>query len=285
MSLRIFLYLDQEKITSIYSQLFNGYIQSIQNKEVNFLEINEAQKGKLFRENLNFTSEESGLERIENKILDDYVFSLVEKTLYEDNKILEINDSNVINDKNKLKLLNFVKIKGKTTFFDSNVVNELLDNFNDLGECFSYLQLYTEGKKDISNKILKEKAKSEGLHFDKKFLENLKKVVKEAYKNSLELSVKVGDFDYIAVLNRNYLRDDKKLLVGRFNREMEVEVSLFGIVIQNGTGLSVKRNFNGESFRNMIKELINPIIDIEKMFSGINNNEIMILPLAIFLEL
>lgn len=310
MDLRIFLYLDQEKIISLYSQLFDGFIESIEDRKTESSIDQEKQKGKFGSGREILISDENLKTKIERKILNDHVFTLVENKLKEKNRLLEITNEQVITKEeisNVLTPLQFIKVKGEATFFDSEALISLLDNFNDLGEAMAFLETFSpelgtstlnfdskkpynsSGKKNNFNEKIKNYAKEKNYYLDNQFLISLKKMISEAYKNSLELSINIGDFNYTAALNRSCLRDDENLLIGRLARKTEAQITLFGIVtqIQNSSNdFNFDFDFeNGLPLRSILKTLVRPVTELEKVFSGKTNNEIIILPLAIYIEL
>lgn len=310
MELRIFLYLDQEKIISLYSQLFDGFIESIEDRKTESSIDQEKQKGQVGSGREMLISDENLKTKIERKILNDHVFTLVENRLKEKNRLLEITNEQVITKEeisNVLTPLQFIKVKGEATFFDSEALISLLDNFNDLGEAMAFLETFSpelgtstlnfdgkkpynsSGKKNNFNEKIKNYAKEKNYHLDNQFLISLKKMISEAYKNSLELSINIGDFNYTAALNRSCLRDDENLLIGRLARKTEAQITLFGIVtqIQNSSNdFNFEFDFeNGLPLRSILKTLVSPVTELEKVFSGKTNNEIIILPLAIYIEL
>lgn len=212
------------------------------------------------------------------------IFSIFEKEMFEQNNVLCISESQPLSQ--EIKPLKFVKVTGQATFFDSEVVIKLLDDFNSLGQTFAYLNFTDKpspSKKDIETYI-----KENNFHLDKDFIRHLKNLLLQTYKNTLELEINIDSHSYTALLNRDYLRESEELLIGKLSRKTEAEITLFGITTQVNNLQEPNYqtdSFDETSFKTISKNLIYPILEVEKSFSGKTSNEIIINPLAIYLEL
>lgn len=282
--IRLFLYLDQEKIMSLYSQMFEGVIESFLDRKESKKIDQENQKGPIGSGNILSDSKENTKETTEKKILNDHIFSIFEKEMFEQNNVLCISESQPLSQ--EIKPLKFVKVTGQATFFDSEVVIKLLDDFNSLGQSFAYLNFMDKpspSKKDMDTYI-----KDNNFHLDKDFTRHLKNLLLQTYKNTLELEINIDSHSYTALLNRDYLRESEELLIGKLSRKTEAEITLFGITTQVNNLQETnyqEGSFDETSFKTISKNLIYPILEVEKSFSGKTSNEIIINPLAIYLEL
>lgn len=282
--IRLFLYLDQEKIMSLYSQMFEGVIESFLDRKESKKIDQENQKGPIGSGNILSDSKENTKETTEKKILNDHIFSIFEKEMFEQNNVLCISESQPLSQ--EIKPLKFVKVTGQATFFDSEVVIKLLDDFNSLGQSFAYLNFMDKpspSKKDMDTYI-----KENNFHLDKDFIRHLKNLLLQTYKNTLELEINIDSHSYTALLNRDYLRESEELLIGKLSRKTEAEITLFGITTQVNNLQETnyqEGSFDKTSFKTISKNLIYPILEVEKSFSGKTSNEIIINPLAIYLEL
>lgn len=72
--IRLFLYLDQEKIMSLYSQMFEGVIESFLDRKESKKIDQENQKGPIGSGNILSDSKENTKETTEKKILNDHNF-------------------------------------------------------------------------------------------------------------------------------------------------------------------------------------------------------------------
>ena len=192
MSIRLFLYLDEYKMYSISSQIFEGLTESITRFRLNAKENREHQKGPVGSGRIlaDIALNESQTE--ERKSLYDYAYSKFEEELIEKG-ILEITEP-----KNSSFLLNpqqtgFVKVKGKGIFNDLDAIQGFMAKFNKFGESLAYVQTHGERQeleKTFNDQIhntrdrnektkLRERRKSfmniagiateMGLHYDEKF--------------------------------------------------------------------------------------------------------------------
>lgn len=288
-TIKLFLYLDQEKIISLSSQIFDGVIESFLDRKETKKTDGTDQKGPFGSGHLLKDSNESIKETIEKKILNDHIFSIFEKEMFTQDKVLCISKDQPLNK--EITPLQFVKITGQATFFDANVVIKLLDDFNSLGESFAYIQLMDTftNKAEIKSKIKKFIADN-NYHLDNDFIKNLKGLLIQSYKNSLEVEIPIDDYLYTAILNRDFLRENEELLVGKLSRRTEAKITIFGITTQVKTSHDDYDDYldapiDTASFKSISKNLIYPILEMEKSFSGKSPNEIKINPLAIYLEL
>lgn len=290
-SIKSFIFLNDEKIISLSSQISEGVVESL-------VKINKNQKNVYQEESTILKPVTRGFgkigeeEKIETIVLGDYIYLELEKKLIEKKKmiILEANQENVSESIKDLKPLSFVKIKSKAKFLDVEYIVKILSNIENFGKAIANCILRADGReRQIKDSDIKEYMKKSGLSFDKKLSESLIELYNFSNKNLFEIEMEVEGFKFTAQLNEKYLREKKEELMYKLSMSTEVELTLFGIVTQ--TPLKEKNITNSSfdekelSFKEATKVLLEPLQQVENSFSGAASNELRIDPLAIYLEL
>ena len=290
-SIKSFIFLNDEKIISLSSQISEGVVESL-------VKINKNQKNVYQEESTILKPVTRGFgkigeeEKIETIVLGDYIYLELEKKLIEKKKmiILEANQENVSESIKDLKPLSFVKIKSKAKFLDVEYIVKILSNIENFGKAIANCILRADGReRQIKDSDIKEYMKKSGLSFDKKLSESLIELYNFSNKNLFEIEMEIEGFKFTAQLNEKYLREKKEELMYKLSMSTEVELTLFGIVTQ--TPLKEKNITNSSfdekelSFKEATKVLLEPLQQVENSFSGAASNELRIDPLAIYLEL
>jgi len=298
---------------SISSQIFKGlteYVINYSQKDRQDFESQEGLDGS-GRVLADIISNQSSTE--ERKFLHDYSYNLFEEKLLADKKVLQINLNNIDQEINRIDSYDFIKVTGKLLFNDIRLMNETIENFNQIGESLFYLTNYTnlnelkEQNKEILNKsrvknnksfskhsnqqpsdleILAEKV---GLQMDKNFLEKLSYILRYGYGDQFEvksyLSTPEEQYLFSAILKREYLREEERLIVKKYSRYSEKEFVVFGTVTQNDNSQeSSPLEASANDIKEVIAQLVLKLSDVEKQFIGKRKNEIIIDPIAVYRE-
>jgi hypothetical protein len=312
-----FIYLDEYKMYSISSQIFEGLTEYVISHSKSSDKDLESQEGPIGsgRVLADIISRESSTE--ERKFLHDYSYNLFEEKLFEEKKVLQIDSQGIVEALTKLDTYEFIKVKGRLLFSDVKIINETIDGFNELGEALVYItnfpaldqlkQQYSaissQGKnrndkaftKQASKRLddLSAIAKQLGLNMDQGFLDRLRFVLNYGYKDQLEVKVYLStnnDETYLfsAPLKRVFLKEEEHLIVSKFSRYSEKEFVIFGMITQsrgNQSALPIKENASPEDIKQVISQLVLGLLNLEKQFTGKIENEIMIDPIAVYREL
>ena len=308
-TIRSFIYLDNEKMYSLASQLFEGLVERIIESDLSEKQEEESQKGPRLSGQYLADIIKFQKERKEDKFLHDYLYSQFEEELKKKNKLIEINESNIEN----LIPYKIVKIKGRLTFNDAKEIINTIKQFNNLGEAIAYMTLFSQKQQleqqtkqqinqiqDRNQKVkaiqkssssiknnIKTYALENGLNLEKEFLDKLEYTLNYGLDNLFEVQMNLNDKCISSILNRDNLKENEKLIINKYSRNTEKEFYLIGIVTQSSSyELSSKpeetsKEFNfREAFRNMVDKLI----DVENVFMGKSKGEIIIDPIAIYIE-
>ncbi|WP_343291392.1 DUF6414 family protein [Vibrio harveyi] len=307
-----FIYLDQDKMYSLSSQLFEGITEYILNEKSSENHESESQKGPVGSGRVLGDVIISTSKSQERKFFHDYSFTLFERHLLEHHNVLDLTDKNIKLDELKdiIGKYSFVKIKSKATFNDVNKITELFANFNNIGRALAHATNYPKiqqvmlDKKNIKSKSKSEAARitseykrltnidqlaiNSNLAQDPVFLENLSLLTKYGFSEDFEITQNINDIMFTSNLERAYLREKENLLVKKYSRKTEKEVVVFGMISQafEPTALNIEES-DGADLTNMksaILNLIEHLCNMETTLSGKQYNEVVIDPIAAYIE-
>lgn len=307
-----FIYLDEEKMYSLSSQIFEGITEYVLNESASNKHESETQKGPIGSGKVLGDVIISSNRATEKKFFHDYSFTLFESHLLKHGKILDLTQSMLsLSDlKSSITDFSFIKIKAKAVFNDVNKITELFSEFNTIGEALAHMGAFerieelnielaslksktsdrnkkslleTEHKK-LTN--LKSLAKEGGLYQDQKFLDNLSLLTKYGFSDQFEITQSKGDVLFTSCLKRDLLREKEDLLVKKYSRKTEKEAVVLGIITQAFSGYEAEPEDEKE-YSNMkaaILNLVEHLTNMENSISGKQENEVVIDPIAVYFE-
>ena len=302
-----FLYLDEQKMYSLSSQLFEGITEYILNENESSEREETKQKGPIASGRIMADVINSTIKSTEKKFLHDHSFILLENELLKGNHILNIDDKTTFVNED-FENFSFVKVKARAIFNDINKINELFENFNSLGEALTYLNIESEIEKILQNKnnvLEKEQnqfnqeikklrkkeniiklAETNNLRRDDDFLKNLSLITNYGFSEDFEIQQKVNNFLFTSTLNRENLRESEKSLIKKYSRQSEKEIVILGIITQTlkENALEIK-NIEGKNLKEGLSNVIEHLANIELSLFGKASNEIIIDPIAVYIEL
>ncbi|MGP4970886.1 DUF6414 family protein [Psychrobacter aquimaris] len=304
------IYLDEDKMYSLSSQLFEGVTEYVLNEKNLEKSESEQQKGSMNSGRIVGDILKNSERNTEKKFLNDYSYTLFEQKLIEEDKV--IITSNTSNDFEKsLGRKSFIKIKAKVTFNDINSIIHTFSVFNELGKALTYVTTFediesleseiVEAKKIKNDKSRVSELEAElkklknidklaiesGLKYDNKFLQNLNFLLEYGLKDQFEVEMKLPNRIVSANLNRDFLRGSEDLLIRKYSRETEVEFTLFGIVTQyEKEQLEIPdEEKDYENMKDAMMHIVAHMTNLESAFTGRRSNEIIIDPIAMYTEL
>lgn len=308
-SIKSFVYLDEDKMYSISSQLFEGITDSIFMASKKSYSENGEQHGEMSsgrKMGVIITKEKDTTEK---RFLHDYAYNLFEEELVKNNLLYTVEDSDTIET---LSSKTFVKVKGKVFFDDYEVLDKTMQDFNRTGYALGFVQYYSSADmdakkeldkvtKNIKDREKKAKAqnavkhiddgfgaflKEKGLLFNQDLLDQLTYVLTFGYKGQFGVRLPLDNILVSTVLNKEYLKENNNALIFKYSRRTEVDFTIIGTITQIGND---KVNLNGNSNMSNMKEaaqnLIDHIASIEDTFTGRLQSECVIDPIAIYREI
>lgn len=284
--IRDFIYLDKDRLNSLYSQVFEGVVQAVVESYSNEMRSNENAKSILKNQTIETKVAEAS-NKVENKILYDHMYNSLEEKLV--NVIYNLNSNEITLSDLADKPL--VKVTGKTTIQDYNRLKLYMEKFNEISSIIAY-STYSSLSKSEQKKInLNQYAKSLGLSQDEKILKNIKTLTEFFNQDGYDILISPSNssnFIYRGVINKDYLRINPDLIRTSYGDEPPMNWTMVGQItyipkhevsedVINETVESI-----GDSYQNMFKSYR----EMEKVFfEGKENKKIHIAPLAIYTEM
>lgn len=228
-TLRDFIYVDADRLYSLYSQVFEGVADAIVQSYIAEMSTSGSDKTGMFRGGVATSEAAERTTRTENRLLYDHMYSQLEDRLR--GALLEINASRAAPPIDTLANIILVKVRGLVELEDYGRLNQILENFNKLGEAITYSGLSGTGileakealeraaqstrdrnkravaKRTADQVDLKALAKQAGLHQDERLLANIQLLSELFNKDGLEVTVVPQEsIVFRGVLDRKWLR-------------------------------------------------------------------------------
>src|SRR6195952_5813727 len=257
--IKSFIYLDNYKMYSISSQIFEGLTEYILKSETNSKIENDTQKGTLGSGRVLADIIESNSTSAEKRFLHDYGYTLFEDALLESGKVIQITNENIQTEIFKINDFSFIKVTNCVAFNDAKMIEELIGKFNEVGIAITTLsnKSHISEKNDINNIInnitdrnqkhkakqivnnltsIKNIAKESGLQMDEEFLKQLKFLLNYGYSGQFEVQIPFFNDDenhlFSCILNRELLLENENDIIKKYFRETEKKFTVFGIITQ-----------------------------------------------------
>ncbi|RAR61564.1 hypothetical protein BCL93_105165 [Onishia taeanensis] len=310
--IKSFIYLDEQKMYSLSSQIFEGITEYVLNESGNDNEEKESQKGPVGSGKILADVIKNSSKSTEKKFLHDYSFTVFENYLRQEGRILDLSGSSIDLDEVKKSIndVSFVKVKARAIFNDVDKITELFTEFNTIGEALTHMGTYEEiqslkaqldelkGQTNDRNEKsrleaehkrltnIPKLAKERGLHKDPRFMSDLALLTKYGFSDQFEIQQIGGDIVFTSCLKREFLREKEDLLVKKYSRKTEKEVVVFGLISQAFSAFEPKIDDESE-YENMkagLMNIVEHLTNIENSISGKQENEIVIDPIAAYFE-
>lgn len=309
-TIKSFIYLDEYKLASLSSQLFEGMTDYILKSAVDTHTESATQKDSYWKGSKMGDAITAGNTSEEKRYLHDFAYTMFEKELFDRDKIYEITEQDTLETLSSKRI---IKITGKAIFDDYQAIIDTLSNFNSIGEAIAYCSLTTEGqdlkslfdscpqpkdrnakaKTKITQKVIQQKWREmleiAGLRLEDEKINSLLTLLRFSFRGQMAFRIIQQKTDIVALanLNKTYLRDPIEILIPRFSRKTEATLSLIGIVTQSGQDKAeyVPSLIDGEKMKPSVQNVISQLGDMEETFTGRLANELVVEPIAIYHEL
>jgi hypothetical protein len=310
--IKSFIYLDEQKMYSLSSQIFEGITEYVLNERSSENEGSECQKGPVGSGRVLADVIKSSSKATEKKFLHDYSYSVFEKHLIEQDRVLSITSPGLelTSIQSSVNDYSFIKVKARAVFSDVEKITELFMNFNIIGEALAHMGTIGELNKikleleelklHINDRNKKSQldaeckrltnlsalAKEQGLYQDPKLLSNLSLLTKYGFSDQFEIQQNAGEVLFTSCLKRESLREKEDILVKKYSRKTEKEIVVFGLISQAFYGFEPEMD-NVKDYPNMKAALMNLVehfTNIENSISGKQENEVVIDPIAVYVE-
>ena len=309
MSIKSFVYLDDNKMYSLSSQVFEGITQYILNEDVSAIGEGQEQKGQLLSGRFMADMMFQRNAKSEMRYLHDFAYNIFEAELVSRGLLFEAVKETGITD---LRDKSFIKVKGKIVFEDYEKILNTLQHFNEICRAVGELSMQneirslkkstTEMKKQTNDREKKNKISQiekstrkqidrilieQGLMINEKDKDNVLTVMNFGYHDHYEIRLSIDGCDtlYTAVINQENLKEKEQTLISKYSRHSEKEFTIVGIVTQCGNERAVVPNIEGNEMKKATINLIEKIDGLEGQFNGRTDNECIIDPIAIYTEI
>lgn len=306
--LKSYIYLDEQKMYSLSSQLFEGITQYIMQEEADTVEEEHSQKGELLSGRLMADMIMQKNAKSEMKYLHDFAFNLFEQELVKRGLLFEVTEQTTIED---LSDKGFVRVKGKVVFEDYDRMIYTLEHLNELGRAVGEItnpefnksleeaKANNQGNKNKeqrnkanhlikqANKLFNEELKKQGLIVDEGYKDNLVKLLEYGYRNKYEMHLCLNGSEvlYTAVINQDNLKEAEQSIISKYSRLSEKEFAIIGVVTQSGNTKACVPIIEGNGMRDAIVNVIDKMASLEDQFCGRVQKECIIDPIAIYSEI
>lgn len=310
-SIKNFIYLDKDRLNSLYSQTFEGVAEAIVNSYVNSMDSSNKENKPLLGETLEEKVGELST-KTENKILYDHMYNQLESKL--DSVIFRPEEVNNQNYESIFENKFIIKVTGKAQIHNYNRMKLYFERFNDIGRIIAYSQAQSDPtiikkiaeinnntnlkksqKEEHKNREIEAVAKKFNLMQDQKLLDNLKEMTELYNNDGLEIIVsqeKDKNIIYRAILDEKYLRISTELLRVLYTLKPSESWSIVGQITyipKKQEEITTDNNNDDEnkeiSFRDSYKKMFDASLGLENFFfDGTDNIEICIAPIAIYTE-
>lgn len=275
--LRLFLYLDEEKMYSLSSQLFEGITNEIMTGDTSVLGQSDEQKGEYlsgsFMANMMFQQNSMS----ESRSLNDFAYSLFEKELSRRDLLYSVVSTDT---PESLQGKGFVRVTGKITINDYSTTLNIIDNFNLLGGAIGSLE-------NGGRMVTEDQLKNKGLLLDTGFQESVKVLLNHGYKNKIEIvnCIPESRCVYTSMINRQFLKESEEMIVSKYTRFPERSFTIVGLLSQTGETLPGRPELENLAMRARMHDINSKISGMEVSFNGRASNECIIDPIAIYTEI
>lgn len=305
------LYLDEQKLISLSSQVMEGITDYLIKSIGNDKEESISQKGPVASGRILAEAIKSNHLSIERKTLHDHAFSNFEKYLIDHDLLINITtDTETENLQPLLQSKSFIKIHATAKIIDPEIINSLISRFNEIGAAVAYVTNHSEinntieiveklvketklasKKSALSNQLKELKddsflAKNMGMWQEPKFLKSLGIINEFGFKNQLEIQQKIHGLLFSSLLKDEFLRERKDLIIRKYSRITERTMVILGVITQTNSPQPINQKMDKvETMKDGLVNLVDHITDMEMGLFGKSPNEIIIDPIAIYVAL
>lgn len=279
--LKDFIYIDRDRLYSLYSQLFQGVAESIVEAFTSGKE--DTKKERSLEQNLIEASY-----KVKNVILFDHIYNSLEDKLAP--QLLQVNESTTLDD---LKPSSYIKVAGKATIEDFERLIFLLKNFNDIGMAFATMTVLnankasTQNGKSSSKNSIEQYAKDNGLFLDKKSTESMVKIIENFHGRDLDVTIEpnsanLGAF-FKATLDEKNMRLSSNMVRKIYGNKPIMDWTIVGEI----TSFQPRKDAACSIYSNTFSEMFSKMAAIDSLFEIVNDRQnriIRIAPIAVYIE-
>lgn len=307
--IKSFIYLDDYKLYSLSSQLFQGFTEYIISGTAASHSEGESQKGTFSSGKVISDLLEKERTSTEKKFLHDYAFNLLETELSNQDLLYSVTSDDTTDT---IQSKGIIKVSGRAIFNDYRILQSTMSRFNSIGESFGHFQFgkvledldnatkqavsktndrnqraKVKGMRNSVDKKLETILRENGLLLPEKDVQHMANLMEYGFHGELEFRILPENlpFQLSAILNRSYLRDSEEHFVSKYSRQSEYDFTMIGIVTQSGKSISPLSEHEPNGIKDACLNLADKLTVMENVFLGRLENECIIDPIAIYREL
>jgi len=322
-TIRDFIYVDVDRLYSLYSQVFEGVADQILQSYMDASTKTNTQKESMLKGGSLEAQVAEVSRRTENKFLYDHMYNQFEESIR--HALLDSPEISAENYRDVLRDAFIIKIKGSAEVEDYNRLNKFMEKFNDIGEAIAYASVVSKevteaieqfetgvnqirdrnarakakAKHPDKRKLAQEHAKELGLYQDEQNLKNLQLFSdlfnKDAFEITITPSQKSENVVFRGVLDKKWLRISPDLLQSLYGGYIEANWVMVGQVTyipgvelpESNKGSVVTDELDPRpSMRDPYRRMFRTARVFDRMFfEGKERVEIVIYPLALYREM
>ncbi|MEZ8729078.1 hypothetical protein AB6D70_00725 [Vibrio splendidus] len=300
-----FIYLDEQKLYSFSSQLFEGVTEYYLDQQVVEESGEDTQKGKLTSGRVIANAIKEASSSTSKKFLHDYAFNLLEAELINSDLLIDVDSNSYTHSDICNSGKSFIRIRAKGKFVDLKEVQELFKNFNEIGDAIAKCQLtenYQELERLKAEKQTSNNVKQLQSEIDKTVRQikiNSELVLPTAVLNSVDTILEqfgddivrfkqaLGDTEYSTCMSPDHFRDSIKAICRKYSRKTAKEFVVLGTISHSHEtqDVEIEKLPDGATMLSHMVALAENMYDLEQIFGSKGDNEIIIEPIAVYTEL
>ncbi|WP_417370314.1 hypothetical protein [Flavobacterium beibuense] len=300
-----FIYLDEQKLYSFSSQLFEGVTEYFLNQHAYEHEEQETQRGTITSGRAIADAVKEASSSTSKKFLHDYSFNLFEAELIKKELLLDVTDDNFTFEQICNSGKSFVRIRSKGKFVDTKEIQELFKHFNEIGHAIAAAQLTpdfqeleklkNEGKNNKKAKELQSQLDQQirliisdsDLALPKIILDGLDTMIEQFGDDLVRFQQHVGDVEFSSCMSPESFRDSIKSICKKYARKTAKEFVVLGTICHSHDTqeADIQSASDEDCLQQHLIGLAENLYDLEQMFASKGDTEIIIEPIAVYTEL
>lgn len=300
-----FIYLNESKLYSFSSQLFEGVTEYILEQQHTEHTDQETQKGKLATGRVIADVIKEAASSTTKKFLHDHAFNLFEDELIQSNGLLDVSTETLSFSDVCQSQKSFIRIRAKGTFIDLVEIQNFFNNYAEISEALATLPRTVdiqELERNKANHPKSQDTKNQQSNLDKEIkiatlmlsanlprqsVKGFQTVIENFGDDIVRFQQQVSDVTFSSCLSQEHLRESLQHIYRKYSRKTAKEFTVLGFISHSdGTQKPDMKNVSvQESFIQHMIGLAENMHDLEEKFAGKKTNEIIIEPIAIYTEL
>ncbi len=300
-----FIYLDEQKLYSFSSQLFEGVTEYLLSQEGLEHTEQETQKGTIASGRAIADAVKQASQSTTKKFLHDYAFNLFEGELINNNLLIDVVSGSHTHSDICRSEKSFIRIRAKGKFVDLKEIRELFNNFNAIGDAIAKAQLIEGYQKlatlqsekqnskaasklrselDIAVRKMKEQTE---MNLPKELISSVSTMLEQFGDDIVRFKQYVGGTEYSTCMSTECFRDSVTAICRKYARKTAKEFVVLGTICHSHDTPDVEIKEIPED-ANMLSHMVGlaeNLYDLEQTFGAKLDNEIIIEPIAVYTEL